>query len=575
MRRKDLRRKHRKSTDGLLDNTGMVPRCTILRDYQQKVAARSDGNSLTLQLVDKGQGLEVSPTVHSTELPSSCHGFFERSSFISPGGGIHESELDGKVRGGLSPGGVENLWEAMCAAEQEEINRAKVSNLVSGNMILQPGGFVPSKGACNALAVQTRLSVWGQGFVREYELTPQVTVWGGQWAGSLFQDENIDSSAKKQGWVQTSSSSEIRGAAADDAVDDNWIPKDLQKYPYTVTKNTLCLEDVTCLSEDTYGAGLSSMSSSVAYSADIQCSTGPCPWVHEDVKACKPDINSTFTQGGSYKASGEEVYHVMEPSQALATSECRAGLLNGLQVSEMVDQSLGMRSEVACNVLPDVQFGLLPKAFTGCSPGLPSRQSLDPSLMRFVQDALHNESFMGCSQEALSTSQLDDVHLPLDGTIKLKMDHLKHVDTLSLAVSADLDFVTSAEGTTRPVLPEVPVPNGSSAFKPTLELAALFSTSMVGEPQPGGEATQLSLDVIDFPSQPLDTAHYIRTVKTQLHPEVGSYACIVPHVHVNGQRLNAISYDQQGAAFGERKLRELCCQMRTLWKLGYIALAHR
>lgn len=42
MRRKDLRRKHRRAGDGSSDGLEVVPRCTILRDYQQKVAAQSE-----------------------------------------------------------------------------------------------------------------------------------------------------------------------------------------------------------------------------------------------------------------------------------------------------------------------------------------------------------------------------------------------------------------------------------------------------------------------------------------------------------------------------------------------------
>jgi myb proto-oncogene protein len=43
MRRKDLRRKHRRVADGSSDSLEVVPRCTILRDYQQKVVAPRAG----------------------------------------------------------------------------------------------------------------------------------------------------------------------------------------------------------------------------------------------------------------------------------------------------------------------------------------------------------------------------------------------------------------------------------------------------------------------------------------------------------------------------------------------------
>lgn len=49
MRRKDLRRKHRRPIDGTLDGLEVIPRCTVLRDYQQKVVAtqteRNNNNS--------------------------------------------------------------------------------------------------------------------------------------------------------------------------------------------------------------------------------------------------------------------------------------------------------------------------------------------------------------------------------------------------------------------------------------------------------------------------------------------------------------------------------------------------
>lgn len=48
MRRKDLRRKHRRPIDGSSDSLEVVPRCTILRDYQQKVViAQSERKHFT------------------------------------------------------------------------------------------------------------------------------------------------------------------------------------------------------------------------------------------------------------------------------------------------------------------------------------------------------------------------------------------------------------------------------------------------------------------------------------------------------------------------------------------------
>lgn len=53
MRRKDLRRKHRKTCDGASEGVQIVPRCTILRDYQQKVVAQSCKPATTQASLDR------------------------------------------------------------------------------------------------------------------------------------------------------------------------------------------------------------------------------------------------------------------------------------------------------------------------------------------------------------------------------------------------------------------------------------------------------------------------------------------------------------------------------------------
>ncbi|KAG0586760.1 hypothetical protein KC19_2G115000 [Ceratodon purpureus] len=57
MRRKDLRRKHRKPGDGSSEGAKVVPRCTILRDYQQKVV----GKVATFSKLDRDSSVPQSP----------------------------------------------------------------------------------------------------------------------------------------------------------------------------------------------------------------------------------------------------------------------------------------------------------------------------------------------------------------------------------------------------------------------------------------------------------------------------------------------------------------------------------
>lgn len=59
MRRKDLRRKHRRVADGSSDSLEVVPRCTILRDYQQKVVAQAGGR--------KGRAFKALATVDDAD----------------------------------------------------------------------------------------------------------------------------------------------------------------------------------------------------------------------------------------------------------------------------------------------------------------------------------------------------------------------------------------------------------------------------------------------------------------------------------------------------------------------------
>lgn len=63
MRRKDLRRKHRKPGDGSADGAEVVPRCTILRDYQQKVV----GKLATFTKLDGDNNVPQSPHSNLTQ----------------------------------------------------------------------------------------------------------------------------------------------------------------------------------------------------------------------------------------------------------------------------------------------------------------------------------------------------------------------------------------------------------------------------------------------------------------------------------------------------------------------------
>lgn len=73
MRRKDLRRKHRRALDGSSDGLEVVPRCTILRDYQQKVVAQSErkGCSLKSATPDDPDCLEGAHDEAHSETPES------------------------------------------------------------------------------------------------------------------------------------------------------------------------------------------------------------------------------------------------------------------------------------------------------------------------------------------------------------------------------------------------------------------------------------------------------------------------------------------------------------------------
>lgn len=65
MRRKDLRRKHRRPIDGSSDSLEVVPRCTILRDYQQRVVIAQSERKHSTQSASSANHPDCNINAHS------------------------------------------------------------------------------------------------------------------------------------------------------------------------------------------------------------------------------------------------------------------------------------------------------------------------------------------------------------------------------------------------------------------------------------------------------------------------------------------------------------------------------
>jgi hypothetical protein len=239
MRRKDLRRKHRRVADGSSDSLEVVPRCTILRDYQQKVVAQAGGRkgraafkalapvddldrftesnrddthsetpeSDSPQLTcDSPSGWTSNEVQISCPLPKPPP-VFHLSPYLSTLTLTHSPVSHHQIDKLTLPAQFEEMNTTepdqavtkMRAREQQEGDAARTINYVNAfahvddGLPLLPAGYEASAtSAISSAPLQSRVSVWGQGGISPATgyARPPVTFWsGGHWGeqGALFE----------------------------------------------------------------------------------------------------------------------------------------------------------------------------------------------------------------------------------------------------------------------------------------------------------------------------------------------------------------------------------------------------
>ncbi|BBM98918.1 protein MpR2R3-MYB1 [Marchantia polymorpha subsp. ruderalis] len=198
MRRKDLRRKHRKAVDGSTDGLEVVPRCTVLRDYQQKVIQFTEqkGSSATPENGrDRLRSLEEAhartPDLDSPQVTcdSTAGWSYDRSVGSNQLEDNSYQQLETRTNPDMSPAEVDQLLQMIWAQDQGEEGVQFATSLnPQGNLVLQANTFGPFGAFHGPFTLQTRVSVWGQGTGSGSYSSPQVTVWGGGWGGSSMYD---------------------------------------------------------------------------------------------------------------------------------------------------------------------------------------------------------------------------------------------------------------------------------------------------------------------------------------------------------------------------------------------------
>ncbi|KAL2624459.1 hypothetical protein R1flu_008704 [Riccia fluitans] len=196
MRRKDLRRKHRRTVDGSTDGLEMVPRCTVLRDYQQKVIQLSELKGSSVQDRDQERPRTVEEEhVRTPDLDSpqvTCDSTADWSYDRRTGGNQADEnthdQLESRSTADMSPAEVDHLLRMICAQDEGEdsVHSSKSLN-PQGNLLPQANTCSPFGTLHGPVTLQTRVSVWGQGSSCGSYGRSQVTIWGAGWGANMFE----------------------------------------------------------------------------------------------------------------------------------------------------------------------------------------------------------------------------------------------------------------------------------------------------------------------------------------------------------------------------------------------------
>ncbi|KAL3690614.1 hypothetical protein R1sor_016923 [Riccia sorocarpa] len=199
MRRKDLRRKHRRAVDGSpTDGLEVVPRCTVLRDYQQKVIQSSEhkaSSSMQDREQKRPRTLEEdhvkTPDVGLSQVTcdSIADWSYDRSIGENQADGNRHDQFESKSTADMSPAEVDQLLRMICAQDQgEDSIQSSKSSHQQGSLLLQANTCGPYGTVHGPLSLQTRVSVWGQGSSCGSRGRSQVTIWGAGWGagGNMY-----------------------------------------------------------------------------------------------------------------------------------------------------------------------------------------------------------------------------------------------------------------------------------------------------------------------------------------------------------------------------------------------------
>ncbi|CAM6083181.1 unnamed protein product [Calypogeia fissa] len=630
MRRKDLRRKHRKAVDGSSDGLEVVPRCTVLRDYQQKVIQFSEHkcSSSAPQESERLAAPEEAAQTTTPDLDSpqvTCdstagwnydwHGSTSNQQIED-----NSYQLEAPCNEEMSPADVDQLLRVMSAQDQDHSRNAaqnREHGLVfqavpmANSCSQQLGAFSPSSRPFSVH--QPRVSVWGEASTSaigssSYVGNPQVTVWGGDWGTSLQYDNGEPEHNR--------SSVEIWG---------------VNNFPSSATGGETTFDTVSPGSA--VSAGQTMLSRMEGHDNSRRCcppSLTPCgccdevafrlntPHSHH-LEHCINIPNCAEIDSGNGITDGHLPFP-LEPEPCsdagkmiLLDSTSQTGAIQSqpYRIQESMLQSTSLEGVISDSCYQQ-RSTLQQLQHSKCPEGLVGGQT---SGERCISDLLSHEKVLeriAGYNLATSTGGTSRTLLPgrsnnLDGmefdSVNLRSCHSPQLDRFSGRMSlgtyqqqaqdsdySKLEKRARSDGThgandqgaimdlCNPIQDNSPRLHSDSQFG-LISQEENWMRSSFGAHDSHCKDPELyqgpAEDLIEFTAIPLDLQHYERKVKNGFAREVRSYACTVEHTRSDGQRISGINYEQHPSALAESKLKDICRQLRAQWQLGSIALAHR
>ncbi|XP_024376799.1 uncharacterized protein [Physcomitrium patens] len=606
MRRKDMRRKHRRVTDGSSDSLEVVPRCTILRDYQQKVVAQRGGRKgkvlKSLATIDNesrfNEGNRNDTQSRTSELGSPHLTCDSPSGWMS-----NETEkLSLPARflemSTTEPDHTIVDMKIRASDSQKECDRSRTTtHHAKGLAQDNPFSLARSVGfeASSANPTKSLVSIWGQG-AGSYS-RPPVTFWGGeQWEGA----------GSEVFYTEPAASDRVEN---DDAAvwvtqinvpDFDVTPRFSDAAPVYQSSDIRNLK----VTDQTMTFQLGTLDQIVNGSSRSTSSPPPLLPDSLDVEAASSQSTQILQQGKSTFTNKDLSTQAYLPLNATCST------LQGsdhFQTSVVLEKHVDNASGAAESVVNFERTGIqnagdnvltLPERIGNYAHEIIRSTSTHPDNILTAASnickpmmvvGLSNNRTINIPNHQLPVNSFENTHASHVPRLPIFFGNLSH-DTFSFHHQQAVNRVTGSpdhdiSDITSMLLPRVlissmtdditSVTSGSTSFSNSDSLSRRYWNQ---SPQSSPKRGPSDLDLVELVAKPLDQAPYLRKVKHHASSEslrVSSNVCTVPNVSENGIDIRGINFHSHGHHEAESKLIHICSKMRSQWQLGCIALAHR